>query len=87
MRYGDFNAGVGTYCDMDATDDTKELIRCIVSHADVGARQFARDVLLVFAAALIFFMQAGFAMVCAVSLRFVNSIPSLSFTRLFPHCF
>jgi Amt family ammonium transporter len=72
MRYGDFNAGVGTFCDLDSTEDTKELIRCIVSNADIGARQFARDVLLVFAAALIFFMQAGFAMLCAGCVRKKN---------------
>jgi hypothetical protein len=41
---------------------------CIISIAqniqhDVGSREFARSVLLVFAAALVFFMQAGFAMV------------------------
>jgi hypothetical protein len=36
---------------------------------DVGARELSQGVLLVYAAALVFFMQAGFAMVCAGAVR------------------
>lgn len=74
MPYGEFsNADVRTFCDIDNANDTKELIRCIVNaNDDFGARQFARDVLLVFSSALIFLMQAGFAMVCAGAVRKKN---------------
>jgi Amt family ammonium transporter len=52
----------------------KELLKCVSSQLnnDVGAREFAQGVLLVYAAALVFFMQAGFAMVCAGAVRKKN---------------
>jgi Amt family ammonium transporter len=39
---------------------------------DQGAREFARVVLLVYSAALVFMMQSGFAMVCAGAVRKKN---------------
>ncbi|GKZ01253.1 ammonium transporter Amt3 [Mayamaea pseudoterrestris] len=50
------------------------LIECIARtmQKEVGTHEYARSVLLVFAASLIFFMQAGFAMVCAGAVRKKN---------------
>jgi hypothetical protein len=45
----------------------KELLQCItlkLNNDHVGAREFSQGVLLVHAAALVFFMQAGFAIYC-----------------------
>lgn len=53
---------------------TDEMLRCFSRHLspEVGSREFSRTVLLVYAAALVFFMQAGFAMVCAGAVRKKN---------------
>ena len=60
----------------DATPNSREFIKCLASElANVqnhDSREFSRSVLLVYAAALVFFMQAGFAMVCAGAVRKKN---------------
>jgi Amt family ammonium transporter len=57
----------------DATNTT-EILKCFSDNLsnDVGAREFSRSIMLVYAAALVFFMQAGFAMVCAGAVRQKN---------------
>ena len=56
------------------TPDTNELLQCIsqVLSRETGSREFSRNVLLIYSAALVFFMQAGFAMVCAGAVRKKN---------------
>jgi len=56
----------------DATTD--DLLKCITEQLarDSGSLQYSRTVLVVFSAALVFFMQAGFAMVCAGAVRKKN---------------
>jgi len=53
---------------------SQQILQCYSEQLsnDVGAREFSRQVLLVYAAALVFFMQAGFAMVCAGAVRKKN---------------
>lgn len=53
---------------------TEYLLRCVSSQFlnNSNARQFSRNVLLVYSAALVFFMQAGFAMLCAGAVRKKN---------------
>lgn len=54
--------------------DAKTLIQCVTKEMAISNinNNFARSVLLVYAAALVFFMQAGFAMVCAGAVRKKN---------------
>jgi Amt family ammonium transporter len=54
--------------------DTNALLSCFSDQLsnDVGSREFSRTVLLVLAGGLVFFMQAGFAMVCAGAVRAKN---------------
>lgn len=59
----------------DATNvNTTAILLCYSEYLsnDVGAREFSRSIMLVYAAALVFFMQAGFAMVCAGAVREKN---------------
>jgi ammonia channel protein AmtB len=53
---------------------TYDLLGCVSAQLsnEVGSREFSRSVLLVYAAALVFFMQAGFAMLCAGAVRKKN---------------
>jgi ammonium transporter, Amt family len=55
-------------------DPNDAMLQCLAKQlqSDVGSRDFSRDVLLVYAAAMVFFMQAGFAMVCAGAVRKKN---------------
>jgi Amt family ammonium transporter len=57
----------------DATN-TAAILSCFSDNLsnDVGAREFSRTIMLVYAASLVFFMQAGFAMVCAGAVRQKN---------------
>jgi Amt family ammonium transporter len=57
----------------DATN-TSAILICFSDNLsnDVGAREFSRSIMLVYAAGLVFFMQAGFAMVCAGAVRQKN---------------
>jgi len=63
-------------CLANSTDpsNTTALVVCVANtfQSDVGARLLARTVMLVFAAAMVFFMQAGFAMLCAGAVRKKN---------------
>ena len=54
----------------DATD--RQVLECLVTQQTTTKNDFARSVLLVYAAGLVFFMQAGFAMVCAGGVRKKN---------------
>lgn len=58
----------------EATTNATALIECIARHVqpDIGSLRFARSMSLLFAAALVFVMQAGFAMVCAGAVRKKN---------------
>ncbi|KAL7557276.1 hypothetical protein ACA910_016240 [Epithemia clementina (nom. ined.)] len=64
--YGYCRATVGN----DADTDT--MMKCMSDYIAENSHVYARTVLLVYAAALIFFMQAGFAMVCAGAVRKKN---------------
>lgn len=58
-----------------ANATSTELLKCITVNfvqQEGGAKEFARSVLLVISAALVFFMQAGFAMLCAGAVRRKN---------------
>lgn len=54
----------------------KDLLRCVASaHTDVLSKafwQFSRNILLVYSTALVFYMQSGFAMLCAGAVRKKN---------------
>ena len=54
--------------------DASLMLACVSQHlsGDRGAREFSRIVLLIYSAALVFIMQAGFAMVCAGAVRKKN---------------
>ena len=56
------------------TPDPNEVWQCAsqILSVETGSREFARSVLLIYSAALVFFMQAGFAMVCAGAVRKKN---------------
>jgi ammonium transporter, Amt family len=70
------NKNLLAYCQQLLGDfaNTTQILQCFSDQlsSDVGSRQFSRDVLLVYAAALVFFMQAGFAMVCAGAVQKKN---------------
>jgi hypothetical protein len=57
----------------DATN-TSAILICFSDNLsnDVGAREYSRTIMIVYAAGLVFFMQAGFAMVCAGAVRQKN---------------
>jgi ammonium transporter, Amt family len=59
---------------VNVTISVEQILQCFSHYLsrDVGARDYARSVMLIYAAALIFFMQAGFAMVCAGAVRKKN---------------
>eukprot|EP00527_Entomoneis_sp_CCMP2396_P001441 CAMPEP_0198141272 /NCGR_PEP_ID=MMETSP1443-20131203/4310_1 /TAXON_ID=186043 /ORGANISM="Entomoneis sp., Strain CCMP2396" /LENGTH=537 /DNA_ID=CAMNT_0043803975 /DNA_START=8 /DNA_END=1621 /DNA_ORIENTATION=- len=64
------------YCkELEGEDaSTDEILRCVTNilARDAGSLQYSRTVLVVFSASLVFFMQAGFAMVCAGAVRKKN---------------
>lgn len=53
---------------------TDALLQCVsnIFKDDIGAKAYSRTVLVVLSGALVFFMQAGFAMVCAGAVRTKN---------------
>mmetsp|Transcript_12599 Transcript_12599/g.25522 ORF Transcript_12599/g.25522 Transcript_12599/m.25522 type:complete len:554 (-) Transcript_12599:259-1920(-) len=57
-----------------STPDANQVWQCAsqILSRETGSREFARKVLLIYSAALVFFMQAGFAMVCAGAVRKKN---------------
>jgi hypothetical protein len=71
---GDSSNDIYNHTAVVTIDPTDAMLQCLAQHiqADVGSRDFSRDVLLVYAAAMVFFMQAGFAMVCAGAVRKKN---------------
>jgi Ammonium Transporter Family len=52
----------------------RELFACVASGitVDSGSRNYARTVFVVYSGAMVFFMQAGFAMLCAGCVRKKN---------------
>jgi Amt family ammonium transporter len=58
--------------DSDAAMNVLECVTKQLIAQDEAGREFSRTISLVFAAALVFYMQAGFAMVCAGSVRLKN---------------
>ena len=55
-----------------ADADTDTILQCVSQILAERSQVYSRTVLLVYAAALVFFMQAGFAMVCAGAVRRKN---------------
>jgi Amt family ammonium transporter len=66
----------GSCADENSSD--RDVLECVVAGlsveatADGGTHEYARSIFLVYAAALVFFMQAGFAMLCAGAVRKKN---------------
>lgn len=56
------------------SNSTEQMLRCVSYQfaSQAGSTTFSRNVLLVYSAALVFFMQAGFAMLCAGAVRKKN---------------
>lgn len=50
----------------------RAILACVASAMESGLNSSTKDIILVYAAALVFFMQAGFAMVCAGAVRQKN---------------
>jgi hypothetical protein len=64
------NECMGSGSDVDA-----DVLKCVVNKLlvqDQADREFSRTIYLIFSAALVFFMQAGFAMLCAGAVRRKN---------------
>jgi Amt family ammonium transporter len=58
-----------------AGEEYQDILECVTKRLieqDSSNREFTRTLFLIYAAALVFFMQAGFAMVCAGSVRTKN---------------
>lgn len=61
-------------CAAVSTDQT-EILQCVTAKLlvqDAADQDFSRTIYLVFSAALVFYMQAGFAMLCAGAVRKKN---------------
>lgn len=78
-RFGSMSAIISDpfeFCKAAEGDDaeTEVLLKCVstVLAQDSGSLSYSRTILLIYAAALVFFMQAGFAMVCAGAVRKKN---------------
>jgi hypothetical protein len=57
------------------SQDEAEILQCIVKQLllqDLADQEFSRTIYLIFSSALVFYMQAGFAMLCAGSVRKKN---------------
>lgn len=54
----------------DASD--REILECVAINIERANNTYTKDIILVYAAALVFFMQAGFAMICAGAVRKKN---------------
>jgi Ammonium Transporter Family len=54
----------------DAAD--RALLECVTTRLESTRDDHIKDILLVYASALVFFMQAGFAMICAGAVRQKN---------------
>jgi hypothetical protein len=55
--------------------DSEALLKCVTTQLleqDKADQQFSRTIFLIFSASLVFFMQAGFAMLCAGAVRTKN---------------
>jgi hypothetical protein len=57
-----------------STENATALLICVTHtlQAERGSRDYSQEVLLIISASLVFFMQAGFAMVCAGAVRKKN---------------
>lgn len=76
MMESNTSSSVFLYCQADSTQgNTSEILQCISDRFQEDGAAKARDLnefLLVIAGAMIFFMQSGFAMLCAGSVRLKN---------------
>jgi hypothetical protein len=64
-----------TACMQSSGGESDEVLRCVTEkllEQDEADREFSRTIYLIYSAALVFFMQAGFAMLCAGSVRRKN---------------
>jgi Amt family ammonium transporter len=55
--------------------DSDALLKCVITQLleqDKADQEFSRTIYLIYSAALVFFMQAGFAMLCAGAVRTKN---------------
>jgi Amt family ammonium transporter len=71
------SAGVFDAClAVHGQDNAEELLRCVSAHLEEAYGQTNKNInanLLIISGALVFFMQAGFAMLCAGSVRKKNA--------------
>lgn len=72
-------AGVATdvyeICNSTYAGDQDEILKCVTTQLlvqDAADQEFSRTIYLIFSAALVFFMQSGFAMLCGGSVRKIN---------------
>ena len=59
----------------DAGDSQEEQMKCVIDRLlqqDIHDQDYSSTIFLVYSAALVFFMQAGFAMLCAGAVRKKN---------------
>jgi hypothetical protein len=64
-----------TACMQSGGGESDEVLKCVTEkllEQDEADREFSRTIYLIYSAALVFFMQAGFAMLCAGSVRRKN---------------
>lgn len=54
------------------TEETLNCITTLLLEQDAADREFSKTICLIYSSALVFFMQAGFAMLCAGSVRKKN---------------
>src|SRR5210317_1453322 len=63
-----------------ASQSDAETLKCITTQLliqDASDREFSRTIFLVLSAALVFYMQAGFAMLCAGAVRKKNVLNTM----------
>ena len=69
------SAEIFTACSEAGDGSDRAYLECVTEHLlvqDEKDRNFSRTIYLIYSAALVFFMQAGFAMLCAGSVRKKN---------------
>ena len=62
-------------CNETFAGDQQEVLKCVTSQLliqDAADQEFSRTIYLIFSAALVFYMQSGFAMLCGGSVRKIN---------------
>ena len=71
---GNININTSMPLTITSVQQQEQMLQCFSKQLspEIGSRAFSRYVLLIYAAILVFFMQAGFAMVCAGAVRKKN---------------